>query len=165
MYKESIDKISFFKGLSIYDFLEDNLFKDHKVFFFSFHSHWLTEDETLSTPMSYDDIVLNPLSFAEYQKFENNVIDLFKSLYQNNSFFTIITKDDETEEIYAFDSFNELIDTLKKGLYEKEKINIIIPELKVVILSNYDLTFPIYIFSKENSIIDSFKSFNINILE
>lgn len=164
MHQDSIEKLSFFKDLSIYDFLEDNISQEHQVLFFSFHDHWLTYEETVSTLMSYNNMVEDSVALKEYEKFEQKIASLFNELYKNYNLYTIKIEDDN-EQIYGFDSFSEIENIIRNGLQEKEQLNIIISELKTVILSNYDLTWPVYTLGKDNNKIkELFKTHNINIL-
>jgi hypothetical protein len=158
-------KLSFLENISIYDFLEDNISIQHSVFSFSFHSHWLDYEETISVPMSYNEMISKNSNLDKYNGFRNNLIKLFNYLYKNFSLYSIIITEDE-EELYSFESFNEVKNKLDSLLEEKEQVNIIISELSLVILSNYDLTFPVYVLNKDSDRIKKiFQDFKINILD
>lgn len=164
MNKENT-KLSFLENISIYDFLEDNIPIQHSVFSFSFHSHWLDYEETISVPMSYNEMISKNSNLDKYNGFRNNLIKLFNYLYKNFSLYSIIITEDE-EELYSFESFNEVKNKLDSLLEEKEQVNIIISELSLVILSNYDLTFPVYVLNKDSDRIKKiFQDFKINILD
>lgn len=164
MNKENT-KLSFLENISIYDFLEDNISIQHSVFSFSFHSHWLDYEETISVPMSYNEMISKNSNLDKYNGFRNNLIKLFNYLYKNFSLYSIIITEDE-EELYSFESFNEVKNKLDSLLEEKEQVNIIISELSLVILSNYDLTFPVYVLNKDSDRIKKiFQDFKINILD
>jgi hypothetical protein len=112
----------------------------HQVIYLCIYDHWLTESEYISTPMYFQDFQEKGRE-DDYINYENNFLSFFETLYSDN----IFTLDWDTPAQPIINP-QKLCKEVKHALRTENSLCFIIPNNNTVIISNHDMTWPVYLF-------------------
>lgn len=112
----------------------------------SYHDHWLSEEEASSRAMYFDDFKRRR-QLPAYYAFETAVLDWCRGLFSPETFLLAESDHKHGYGLYQCDSWTEFAERLKPELREEgESMTLLLPTCGAVIMSNYDLTWPVWLY-------------------
>ena len=137
------NRIQNMKKLNLDEFLDDAIPKGWKSACISIHSHWLTEEEASIHWMSYVGLSgQSDPNWEQYKSAEERFVQLFKSLHQECG-LTIWNQEISDNAIASVS--NSIEEVVIKNTREERFDVFYSGSLNLVLLGNFDLTFPIFI--------------------
>lgn len=151
----------------------DNLFNDNilncKKFNITIHDHWLTEDECLKNLISFVNVVNGNFNFDYYKTFENKFLASFNKIFELYNVYYVSEnlncKNNTSNYVtFKFNSFKELEIYLVSCLRREIFTIFAVPDIKVIILGQFDLTLSVFSFDVRYDIKNFFINTGLNII-
>jgi len=126
---------------------------EHRCQQISFFSRCLSTEEYIEEDMTYVEMLESKKDLSDYFAFEKKLIDFFIDISKKSKIVLLdirsrpgkpILTSKQTVKWKQFDSPGLINKTITKGLREEYQYDFFLPEHHTIIVSNYDLTWPIF---------------------
>ncbi|MCP3660273.1 MAG: hypothetical protein GY830_08190 [Bacteroidetes bacterium] len=140
-----INNLDFFKYIECNDIEKYEEIYDLAKYSISIYDQLQIYKEYDNVLCNYSQIHLKKFKLEKYLEYENKYIVFFNQLYSMYDVYTFDIDYDFTKKITKVTSKNQMNKIVEVCLRDKRNYNFVIPQLKCIILSNIELTFPVYI--------------------
>lgn len=139
------DKNKIYKLFERMDFFQDDdnieyLKKDYIIKCISVFDHWLNDEEYLNTVMNYSENFKDKDIAKQYTNYEQLFLNFYSYLYNNTIVYGRLYCNRFSGGFITFDTEQEYLSHILLSIREQLFLEIVLPEYKVVIDGNYDLT-------------------------
>lgn len=128
------------------DFFQDEeedirtLKKKYDIKCVSVFDHWLTEEEYINTVTNYSEKFTDKNVAKQYTNYEKLFLNFYSYLYNNTALYGRLYCNRSRGCFITFDTEQEYLSYVLLSIREQLFLEIVLPEYKVVIDGNYDLT-------------------------
>lgn len=147
--------------------LESEKEKNYKKQTLSLFDHWLNEEEADKQILSYPVVREDSIKLEQYLRQEQQFLSMFEYLYKNYEILNFIENEKTNDgDFYDFKNLESFLTVCQKSLREERFFRLVILELKMIIMGNFDLTLPVLYQDEKNinKIMTIANNFRLNLL-
>ncbi|MCP3658869.1 MAG: hypothetical protein GY830_00535 [Bacteroidetes bacterium] len=165
MKKKNSDKFDFFGEIKIDQLREyEKKRKNFEKYYITIYDHWLNEEEASGAFLSYCQVGDDGFTMKNYKEYQDKYFKLFDMFFNSSEIYSFNDDFNSNKEIFRISSKTELENILSESLKEIHMVNFVIPQLEIIVMSNFDLTLPIFLKPSNKKVIKMIEDVDLFLL-